>query len=137
MVKITWGQFSSYDEAKNKTKCVYIHEWKGKAYYIGICQSSVFGGSRRKINGKTKNPRYAISYRHWIDGCLEHGGKLYIGKISTRRNIDLKRIEQTLITQLKPYRQPLAKQNEEFILNHVGTIPLCIRKWQNFRKNTK
>jgi hypothetical protein len=123
-MRIRWIQCKSYDEAKNFHDVVYLHEWNSKPFYWGICNNSVFGGNPRTIDGRRRNPRYGPSYRHWIEGCLQHGGKLYIGLPTERENYSLEDIELTLIAQFQAGMN--AEVNARIIvqnIEHSGAIP--------------
>ena len=47
IVEIRWTECRSYDDARDHFSCGYIHERDGQAYYVGIVDNSVFGGSSR------------------------------------------------------------------------------------------
>ncbi|MBI2862269.1 MAG: hypothetical protein HYX89_05575 [Chloroflexi bacterium] len=126
MVLLNWKQCSSYEEAKDQYDCVYLHEWSGKAYYVGVCDRSVFGGNPRKINDNKMNPRYGPSYRHWIDGCLEHGGRLYVAKVS--EGVALSDVEDALIAQLHPPKNTSKPFVKEVMVEHRGDVPLCLSR---------
>ena len=125
-ITIEWTKCHTYQEASGFTNCLYLHEWDARPYYWGICNESVFGGNPRLIEGKRRQPRYGSSYRHWIEGCLEHGGGLYVGKCKSDEPFDLKQVESTLIAAL-----PSAKNRESgqkvYEVIHVGDIPACTR----------
>jgi len=109
---VRWLRCGSYDEARNYTVCLYVHEWAGKAYYVGKVGRAFFGG------------RYTLSYRHWIDGCLEHGGQLYIGTLVEGSEDLLDAVESILIETLKPpknIRKPPCQK--DVTLYHVGETP--------------
>ena len=112
MVTIVWTGCGSYEVAREYRSCVYLHEWDGKAYYVGKVDHTWFGG------------RYGPSYRHWIDGCLEHGARLYVGNVDEKGQDLLDAVESILIGTLNPpknIRRPYRKQ--EVSLHHVGEIP--------------
>jgi len=127
-MKITWVQCKSYEEAKNFCDIIYLHQWNDKPFYWGICDNSVFGGNPRTIDDRRRNPRYGPSYRHWIEGCLRHGGTLYIGKPTERESYSLEDIELSLIAQFPSEMNP--EVNARIIvqdIEHTGDIPVCIR----------
>jgi hypothetical protein len=126
MARLSWKKCSSYEEAKDEYDCIYLHEWNGKAYYVGICDRSIFGGNARKVNGVKMNPRYGYSYRHWIDGCLEHGGCLYIGKVS--QEAVLSDVEETLIGQLNPPKNTPKPYIKKVPIEHGGDMSLCLSR---------
>jgi hypothetical protein len=92
-----------------------------------MCKDSVFGGNPRVIEGAKRQPRYGSSYRHWIEGCLEHGATLYIGKCSADEQFDLELVESTLIAEL-PSDKNRDAGRKVYDLIHLGEIPLCVRQ---------
>ena len=127
-MQIHWKRCRTYDESKDFSKVIYLHEWNGKPFYWGVCDTSLFGGNPRKIQGIKKNPRYGASYRHWIEGCLRHGGSLYMGMLSEMGDFSLTDIEQTLIAQY-PSEMNSRKDAKIIITNirHVGDVPPSIK----------
>jgi hypothetical protein len=125
-ITIVWKQCRTYKEASDFTNCLYLHEWNAKPYYWGICNASVFGGNPRMIEGKRRQPRYGSSYRHWIEGCLEHGGMLYIGKCEANEPFDLEQVESTLIAVF-PSKQNRESGQKYYEVVHAGDIPICIK----------
>ena len=127
-MQIKWMQCRSYDEAKSFCGVVYLHEWHDKPFYWGICDKSVFGGTTRILDGVKRNPRYGISYRHWIDGCLRHGGKLYMGIPSGSAGRSLEEVERTLVAQY-PSELNDDRDGRMVIRNieHSGDVPPCIK----------
>jgi len=127
-MEIHWKRCHSYDEAKSALGIVYLHEWNGKPFYWGICDTSVFGGNARVIEGVKRNPRYGSSYRHWIEGCLRNGGKLYIGTPSGLGLYSLMDVERTLIA-LYPSEMNDEADKKVVVedLQHLGDVPLSIR----------
>lgn len=90
---IHWTRCDSYQEAKDFTGIIYVYFWPGeKPFYWGIAHGSYFGGHQRKVAGtdQKRSGRYSNSYSHWIEGCLQHGAKLYIGQVGKK---DLEHIE--------------------------------------------
>lgn len=157
-ITIQWTECFSYEQAKNFHSCVYIHEWDGSAYYIGL-SNTWFGGSRRKLDGKTRSPRYGTSYRHWIDGCLERGARLFVGKLGDPKSttveyvLEVKKykwwserydreeviaksisltigeIEDKLIAQLDPPANREDKPDHAgLILVHIGDVPEYLKR---------
>lgn len=81
LIHVLWERVNSHEIAQSKTEAVYIFDWHDSPYYIGMLGKAKFGGNRQRIQGTNKylNPRYGSSYRHLVEGCLEHGAKLYFG----------------------------------------------------------
>ena len=157
-ITIQWTECSSYEKAKDFKSCVYIHEWDGSAYYVGL-SNYWFGGNQRKLDGKKRSARYSTSYRHWIDGCLERGARLFVGKLRDpkctaveyvlevkkykwlpekhdreeviARSIALtnKEIEDKLIAQLVPPANRKDKRDHAgLILVHIGDVPEYLKQ---------
>ena len=80
-MKITWKHCRSYDEAKDFSRIIYLHQWNGEPFYWGKAHNSFFGGHKRKKDGLHVSGRYNAGYRHWIEGCLRHGGQLFVGQL--------------------------------------------------------
>ena len=127
-MEIHWIRCKCYEDAKNYCDVVYLHEWNNKPFYWGICNISVFGGNTRMLDGRKRNPRYGVSYRHWIEGCLRHGGQLYIGIPSERIDYDLTDIELTLIA-LYPSEMNVDENARVIVhdIKHSGDIPSSIK----------
>ena len=133
-IKIQWFECFSYDDAKDFHSCVYIHEWDGNAYYVGMIGKSVFGGPRRKLeDGEMRNPRYGPSYSHWIDGCLEHGARLFVGISTDMKAIRLiKTVENELIGMLNPIKNKATNNSSvRLVLKHSGKVPSCLYNEMN------
>ncbi len=130
-MKITWKRVSSYEEAKDFFEIIYLHEWDGHPFYWGIVDRAKFGGTKR--NSNDRNGRYNPGYRHWIEGCLQHGGRLYIGTLEEKGKISLHQIEQYLIAQYpsKMNKRTGTGSNIERIC-HDGDIPLSILRGGKF-----
>lgn len=92
-MRITWTRCKSYDSAKDSIGVVYLHEWNGCPFYWGIADTTVFGGNARNVDRERRNPRYGRSYRHWIEGVLRHGGRLYVGRVDDLGTYSLKDVE--------------------------------------------
>ena len=127
-LRINWQRVNSYEEAKNFFAVVYLHEWDGQPFYWGKVEESVFGGNPRNVSGRRRNGRYNPGYRHWIEGCLQHGARLYFGEVVEREDYSLDQIEAFLIT-----RYPSKMNKQELIvlsiqhIDHDGDVPLSIR----------
>jgi hypothetical protein len=127
-MQIRWKRCRSYDEARSFCGVVYLHEWHDKPFYWGICDKSVFGGTPRPVDGVKRNPRYGISYRHWIDGCLQHGGRLYMGTPTGGAGRSLEDIERTLIAQYPPELNDGGDGRMVIHdIEHSGDVPPCIK----------
>src|ERR1035438_8174921 len=94
---INWVQCNSYDDAKDYSRVIYLHEWDGKPFYWGKADNSFFGGHKRKYDGLHASGRYNSGYRHWIEGCLRHGAKLYIGRLDELARTRIDDIENYMI----------------------------------------
>ncbi len=130
-MKIVWKKCSSYDEAKDFSRIIYLHEWNGKPFYWGKAHNSFFGGSQRKRDGLSASGRYNVGYRHWIEGCLKHGACLYIGKLSDRALECINEVENYLIyTYGHEMNTRVKEPNRELILDHQGDIPLSISNFK-------
>ncbi len=125
-MEIEWIQCRTYDEAKDYTKIIYLHEWSDKPFYWGIVDKSKFGGNRQKIKNGYLNPRYGSSYKHWIEGCIQHGAKLYIGKIKNTKVFELKDIEKQLIHDF-PSEMGQQAESKNIMIEHIGDVPLSFR----------
>ena len=113
-----WKKYCSYEDVREVRACVYLHAWAGRAYYVGKLGRSWFGG------------RYGPSYRHWIDGCLEHGAELYVATLpdDNDRSV-LDAVESALIDKLRPLKNIRKPGIEsDLYLHHVGDIPEQLRE---------
>ncbi len=128
IVKITWIECNTYDQAKNFTEIIYLHEWNEKPFYWGICLKTFFGGSKRlDLNGKNRHGRYGPSYKHWIEGCLQHGAKLYVGQVSEDSVLHLNQIENYLIKEIGSCMNSKTKICTKISLEHEGNVPMSIQ----------
>lgn len=112
-VIIKWKRYNSYDEASSDTsKGIYIHDWQGKPYYVGMLSGSTFG------------TRYISAYRHWIDGCIEHGARLFIGSVVQTDVEYIESIETIVIQLLNPLKNRIRKLPQAKLhLIHEGQVP--------------
>ena len=129
IVEVHWVECCSYDEAKDYFSCVYIHERDGQAYYVGIVDNSVFGGSTREIGDRRRSPRYGVSYRHWIDGCLEYGARFFIGTPRLTSRYSIKNVEDQLIDHLRPVKNADIGYTAQFRIRHLGAVPICVERF--------
>jgi hypothetical protein len=132
-MKITWTRCRSYDEARDFCRVIYLHEWGGKPFYWGKAKDSFFGGHMREKHGLKASGRYNAGYRHWIEGCLRHGGALYIGQLDAEGTARIDEIENHLIStygyEMNTRVMPAASR---LTIEHEGDIPLSISaspKW--------
>ncbi len=127
-MKITWTRYLNYKEACDSTGVVYLHEWDGEPFYWGKAHKSFFGGGSRKYEEATRSGRYNAGYRHWIEGCLRHGAKLYIGKLDAEALAMIDEVENFLICtypgppDMNKRKRPV--QNIDLI--HEGDLPDCL-----------
>lgn len=128
-MKITWIRCESYEAARDYSRIVYLHEWDGRPFYWGKAHNSFFGGHKRKQDGLEASGRYNAGYRHWIEGCLRHGAKLYVGKLDEEALEAVNEVEQFLITtygtEMNKRLDPPA--NRPVIL-HEGEVPKSISR---------
>lgn len=119
IVRVRWKQYKSYRGAKGREVILYLHEWDGKPFYWG--KTSVSFGQKGKKTG-----RYGSGYRHWIEGCLRHGGRLYIGKPEEPlpEGVILDDVEHALIRKHKPTIRPRKRKRQlELQVVNVGQKP--------------
>lgn len=128
-MKIEWKRCQSYDEAKDFSRIIYLHEWNGQPYYWGKAHNSFFGGNKRKMDGLHATGRYSSGYRHWIDGCLEHGARLYVGLLDEEALKHIDEVENYLIHNYGyVLNKKVAVPRKDFEIDHVGDIPESISK---------
>lgn len=127
---ITWRKCESYEEAQDYSGVIYLFEWGGKPHYWGIANGSFFGGNPRWCGcvDRKLNPRYNPGYRHLIDGSLQHGACLYIGKLDDEDRENIKDIENYLIYTYPSEMNIMNAevQPEELDIEHIGDIPYTI-----------
>jgi hypothetical protein len=109
-MKIRWICCRSYGEAKDFREIIYLHVWAEKPFYWG--KASSFAA------------RYNYSYRHWIEGCLRHGGALYVGQLDDEAFSRIDEVENYLIRKYpsemnKRVLPPVA----DITIEHEGEIP--------------
>jgi hypothetical protein len=98
--------------------------WKAKPFYWGILENSYFGGNTRKRDGVKISPRYGPSYRHWIEGCLQHGGALYIGKLDEEARGRTGEVENYLIrTYGRKMNSEVKAPLSLLRIEHEGDVP--------------
>lgn len=124
-MKITWKLYRTYDEAKNCQQSIYLHEWSAKPFYWGMLGKTKFGGNAQAIENGKLNPRYGSSYKHWIEGCLRHGGILYIGIITEQGNASIEQVEKQLIHDYPSEMNP-NEPSQQLTIEHQGDVPISI-----------
>lgn len=123
---LKWNLCETYDSAKDFTKIIYLHESRGKPFYWGIARNSFFGGHTRTINGFRASGRYNSGYRHWIEGCLASGAKLYIAEIVSGNNEFIAEVETKLInTHRTEANKRVLECVHDIIIEHTGSVPTC------------
>lgn len=126
-MKIIWKCCKSYDEAKNYSRIIYLHEWNEKPFYWGKAHNSFFGGNKRKVGDLLATGRYNPGYRHWIEGCLRGGGCLYVGQLDKEAIDRIDEVENYLIntygSEMNTKVKPIAR---ELDIKHEGQIPASI-----------
>jgi hypothetical protein len=50
-MKITWIRCHSYDDAKNHSRIIYLHEWHRRPFHWGKADVSFFGDHKREYDG--------------------------------------------------------------------------------------
>ncbi|MFT4510339.1 hypothetical protein [Caballeronia sp. 15711] len=126
-MEIVWRKCASYSEARDYSCVIYLHEWHGKPFYWGKAHKSFFGGHKRTRDGLTATGRYANGYRHWIEGCLRHGGHLYIGVLGDEEVAHIDEIERYLIAFYpSEMNRPESLSMPRLHLRHGGDIPRCL-----------
>ena len=126
-MRITWERCLTYFDARDRSRIIYLHEWNNEPFYWGKAQDSFFGGHKRTRDGLTASGRYNAGYRHWIEGCLRHGAKLYIGTPNDEALAHLNEVENFLIytyghvmnTRVRPPVRNLQ-------IEHLGEVPSSI-----------
>jgi len=128
-MKITWVRCESYEAARDYSRIIYLHEWDGKPFYWGKAHNSFFGGHKRKRDGLQASGRYNAGYRHWIEGCLRHGARLYVGKLDDEALQCVDELEKFLIhrygSEMNSRMEPPAQR---LLIQHEGDIPLSISR---------
>lgn len=115
-MKISWVRCHTYEEARNVSGAIYLHEWNGKPFYWG-----------KEHQGfcNLDEP----SYRHWIEGCLQHGGILFMGNPSSDALTRIDDIVSFLIHThghvMNSCQHPAI---ESLQIEHVGDLPTCLHQ---------
>jgi hypothetical protein len=131
-----WNKCLTYQDAKNYTKVIYLHEWFGKAFYWGKVDKSFFGGNKtieRKSDGRNCSPRYNSSYAHWIEGCLKHRASLYIAEmLENPEGYTLCEVEGYLIKNYVSEMNKKKGSETTITIQHVGEVPETIKYNNSF-----
>lgn len=128
-MKITWIRCATYDEARNYSRVIYLHEWNEKPFYWGKCKDSFFGGGKRKYDGLHASGRYNVGYRHWIEGCLRHGAKLYVGELDGEASARIDEVENFLIHRFQSdMNTRFTVPSKQMQLVHEGEVPAVLRR---------
>lgn len=127
-MQIKWTHCRTYDEAKDFVGVIYLHEWNGSPFYWGKADGSAFGGNPRNLAGSKRNGRYNPGYKHWIEGCLRHGARLYIGQIDNLAGNSLNNIEGYLIKRFGSEMNRREEVAPDLNISHVGNVPETIRR---------
>lgn len=123
-MQINWILCKSYDEAKNYSRVIYLHSWDDMPFYWGKAHNSFFGGHKRKRDGLHASGRYNSGYRHWIEGCLRHGAKLYVGVLDSVALSNVDELENYLIHKYgHVMNSKISKPARELVIQHLGTVP--------------
>jgi hypothetical protein len=126
-VQIEWIQCQNYDEAKNYSGVIYLHERDGKPFYWGKADNSFFGGHKRKLDGLHASGRYNSGYRHWIEGCLRYGAKLYIGRPEAEARSKITDIENFLIHKYPSVMNgQVIQPAQPLTIRHIGAVPASV-----------
>lgn len=126
-MEITWIKCESYEEAKDYSRVIYLHEWGGKPFYWGKAHNSFFGGHKRDRDGLNASGRYNSGYRHWIEGCLQHGACLFIGKLDQEALANIDALENFLIHKYGHVMNTRVEEPQtEFTIEHKGNVPYTI-----------
>ena len=124
---ITWKRCITYKSARNYTGIIYLHEWHDRPFYWGKAEKSFFGGHMRPHNENRMSGRYNVGYRHWIEGCLQHGAKLYIGELDAEALAAISEVENFLIAIYPTTMNTRKLTARHFDLVHEGNVPATIR----------
>ena len=120
---INWKHCLTYEDARNYTGIIYLHEWDDKPFYWGKAHKSYFGGHMRTYNEGKISGRYNVGYRHWIEGCLRHGAKLYIGILDEEALSAITAVENYLIAMYPSEMNTKKLQPIPLTITHKGDLP--------------
>lgn len=123
-MQINWVLCESYNEAKDYSRVIYLHSWGDEPFYWGKAHNSFFGGHKRKRDGLHASGRYNSGYRHWIEGCLRHGAKLYVGVLDDIALSCIDEVENYLIhTYGHVMNTKVSEPGRELGIEHLGEVP--------------
>ncbi len=105
------------------------------AFYWGEAENRFFGGHTRKHELGKMSGRYIVGYRHWIEGCLRHGAKLYVGKIDADGFAAIDAVENYLIATYGSELNTKKLAPADLTLEHIGDIPASISYFTLPNKN--
>ncbi len=126
-MRIVWLRCESYKAARDFWGIIYVHECDGKPFYWGKAHKSFFGGHMRTRDGLTASGRYNAGYRHWIEGCLRHGARLYVGKLDEEALRCVDELERYLIhTHGSDMNSRTGPPSRQLSIQHEGEVPLSI-----------
>lgn len=126
-MEITWIRCNSYDDAKDYSRVIYLHQWNDKPFYWGKAHNSFFGGHKRVRGDLHASGRYNTGYRHWIEGCLKHGGRLYVGLLDQEAVAAINEVENYLIyTFGHEMNTRVVKPKKKLEIQHRGDVPVFI-----------
>ncbi len=136
-MKVNWIRCRSYKEARDYSRIIDLHEWNGKPFYWGKAHKSFFGGGKRRRDGLEASGRYNAGYRHWIEGCLRHGGRLYIGKLDEEALSCVDEVENFLIhTYGHEMNNKVAAPIRQLQIEHEGDVPQSIVSFRRVARPT-
>jgi hypothetical protein len=131
-MKVNWIRCRSYEQARDYSRIIYLHEWAGKPFYWGKAENSYFGGNKRTRDGVKISARYGPSYQHWIEACLRHGGRLYIGELDEEALGCLDEVENFLIhTYGHVMNKKVAAPIRQLQIEHEGDVPQSIASFRS------
>jgi hypothetical protein len=131
-MKVNWIRCRSYEQARDYSRIIYLHEWDGKPFYWGKAHKSFFGGHKRRRDELEASGRYNAGYRHWIEGCLRHGGRLYIGKLDEEALSCVDEVENFLIhTYGHEMNNKVAAPIRQLQIEHEGDVPQSIASFRS------
>jgi hypothetical protein len=128
-MRITWQRCNTYEDARDLCRGIYLHEWNGEPFYWGKAHNSFFGGGKRRIGDLFASGRYNVGYRHWIEGCLQHGARLYFGQLSALALASIDEVEKYLIhTYGQQMNRRVGPPSRQLELEHCGEIPASVTR---------
>lgn len=132
-ISLNFKRIKSYENAKKFTNAIYIHEIQGKYYYVGKLENCFFGGNTRQDAGAKKSARYCTGYKHWIDGALCSGSKLYMCELHEKVTY-IRIIEETLIRYFINISKQESSQTLKYIKAYTSASNIEYNTF-NFQRN--